>query len=112
EIGTALPFSGGGSTIHFNIVGRPPKGPEDYIATGYRAVGPQYFAALGIPILAGRSFTEHDRDRSQAVAVVNETFVKRFLGGNAAQALRRRAQLGTEPDDPNDTPIMEIVGVV
>src|SRR5207342_1211707 len=88
------------------------KGPEDYIATGYRAVGPQYFAALGIPILTGRSFTEHDRERSQPVAVVNEMFVKRFLGGNLAQALRSRAQLGTEPDDSNDTPIMEIVGVV
>jgi putative ABC transport system permease protein len=112
EVGTALPFSGGGSTIHFNILGRPPKGPEDYIATGYRAVGPQYFTALGIPILAGRSFNEHDRDRSQAVAVVNEAFVKRFLAGDVAQALRSRAQLGTEPDDPKDTPIMEIVGVV
>ena len=112
DVGTALPFSGGGSTIHFNIVGRPPKGPEDYIATGYRAVGPQYFTALGIPILAGRSFSEFDRDRSQAVAVVNETFVKRFLGGDVAQALRSRAQLGTVPDDPNDTPVMQIVGVV
>jgi putative ABC transport system permease protein len=112
DVGTALPFSGGGSTIHFNIVGRPPKGPEDYIATGYRAVGPQYFTALGIPILAGRSFRDFDRDRSQAVAVVNETFVKRFLGGDVAQALRSRAQLGTVPDDPNDTPVMQIVGVV
>ncbi len=112
DVGTALPFSGGGSTIHFNIVGRPPKGPEDYIATGYRAVGPDYFAALGIPILAGRAFTERDRDRSQPVAIVNETFVKHFLGGNVALTLRSRAQLGTTPDDSNETPIMEIVGVV
>ena len=112
EVGTALPFSGGGSTIHFNIVGRPPKGPEDYIATGYRAVGPDYFTALKIPVLAGRAFTERDRDRSQPVAVVNETFVKRFLGGDVPQTLQSRAQLGTTPDDTAGTPIMEIVGVV
>src|SRR4051812_1913329 len=112
EIGTALPFSGGGSTIHFNIIGRPPKGPEDYIATGYRAIGPDYFAALGIPLVAGRAFTERDRDRSRAVAIVNEAFVRRFLGGNTENALRSRTQLGTTPDDDPDSPITDIVGVV
>jgi putative ABC transport system permease protein len=112
EIGTALPFSGAGSTIHLNIIGRPPKGPEDYIATAYRAVGPGYFAALGIPVIAGRMFTERDRDRSRAVAIVNETFVRRFLGGDTATALRSRTQLGTTPDDDPDSPITDIVGVV
>jgi putative ABC transport system permease protein len=112
DVGTALPFTGPGSTIHFNIVGRPPKGPEDYVATGYRAVGPDYFSVLGIPILAGRTFTDRDRDRSQPVAVVNETFVKHFVGGDIADALRRRAQLGATPEDPDETPMMQIVGVV
>ncbi len=112
EIGTALPFSGAGSTIHFNIIGRPPKGPEDYIATAYRAVGPDYFAALGIPIVAGRTFAERDRDRSRAVAIVNQTFVRRYLGGDVANALRSRTQLGTTPDDDPDSPITDIVGVV
>jgi putative ABC transport system permease protein len=111
-VATAPPFSGGGSTIHFNIVGRPPKGPEDYIATGYRAIGPDYFAALGVPVLAGRMFNERDRDRSRPVAVVNETFVRRFLAGDTTGALRSRAQLGTVPDDEAETPIMDIVGVV
>src|SRR5205807_1870928 len=54
EVATAPPFSGNGSTIHFNIAGRPPKGPEDYITTGYRAISEDYFKALGIPVLAGR----------------------------------------------------------
>ena len=111
-VATAPPFSGTGSTIHFNIVGRPPKGPEDYIATGYRAIGADYFAALGIPVSAGRTFTERDRDRSRPVAIVNETFVRRFLGGDTALALESRAQLGTTPDDEAETPIMDIVGVV
>ncbi|HEY7292373.1 MAG TPA: ABC transporter permease [Vicinamibacterales bacterium] len=112
EIATAPPFSGGGSTIHFNIIGRPPKGPEDFIATGYRAVGPDYFATLGIPIVAGRAFTERDRDHSRAVAIVNETFVRRFFGGNVRAALDSRTQLGATPDDDPEDPIADIVGVV
>ena len=115
EVATAPPFSGNGSTIHFNIAGRPPKGPEEYITTGYRAVGEDYFRALGIPVVAGRAFSARDRDRSPAVAVVNETFVKRFFGAAAKQALGARAQLGTTPsptEGPDGAPMMEIVGVV
>ncbi|HEY7287989.1 MAG TPA: ABC transporter permease [Vicinamibacterales bacterium] len=112
SVATAPPFSGTGSTIHFNIVGRPPKGPEDYIATGYRAIGPDYFLALGVPVIAGRTFTDRDRDRSRPVAIVNETFVRRFLGGDTGLTLRSRAQLGTVPDDEAETPIMDIVGIV
>jgi putative ABC transport system permease protein len=115
EVATAPPFSGGGSTIHFNIAGRPPKGPEEYILTGYRAVSDGYFRALGIPLVAGRGFTPRDRDQSPAVAVVNETFVTRFFGGAAAKALGARAQLGAIPspiEGPDGAPMIEIVGVV
>jgi putative ABC transport system permease protein len=112
DVATAPPFAGGGPTIHFNVIGRPPKGPEEYILTGYRAVGPDYFAALQIPLLHGRTFTDRDRDRSRPVAVANETFVRRFFNGDAAGALRSRAQLGTVPDDDPETPVMDIVGVV
>jgi putative ABC transport system permease protein len=110
DVATAPPFSGNGSSIHFNIIGRPPKGPEDYIITGYRAVSEGYFGALGIPLVAGRIFTSRDRDESPPVAIVNETFVRRFLGGAAKPSLGARAQLGTTPED--DAPVMEIVGVV
>ena len=93
-IATAPPFSGGGSTIHFNITGRPPKGPEEYILTGLRAVTSDYFTALGVPLVAGRGFTDRDRDQSLPVAIVNETFAKRYFGNQARQALGARAQLG------------------
>ena len=115
EIATAPPFSGNGTTIHFNIVGRLPRGPEEYILTGYRAVSDGYFRALGIPLLAGRAFSARDRERSAAVGVVNETFVKRFFGGEAGRAIGARAQLGATPSPiagPDGAPLMEIVGVV
>jgi putative ABC transport system permease protein len=115
EIATAPPFSGNGSSIHFNITGRPPKGPEEYIITGFRAVSDGYFRALGVPLLSGRAFNDRDRDRAPAVAIVNDAFVKRFFGGDTRQALGARAQLGTTPsptEGPDGAPLMEIVGVV
>jgi putative ABC transport system permease protein len=114
-VATAPPFSGNGSTIHFNIAGRPPNGPEEYILTGYRAISEDYFRALGIPLVAGRVFSTRDRDRSPAVAIVNEAFVKRFFGGAAGRAIGARAQLGATPgptDGPDGAPQIEIVGVV
>jgi putative ABC transport system permease protein len=78
DIATAPPFSGAGSAFHFNISGRPPKGPEEYIITSYRAVTNGFFATLGVPVVAGRAFTDRDRDKSKPVAIVNETFVKQF----------------------------------
>src|SRR6185503_6797462 len=105
EVATAPPFSGNGATIHFNITGKPPRGPEEYILTGYRAVSEGYFGALGVPLVAGRLFTTRDRGESAPVAIVNETFVRKFLTGVPRQGIGARARLGTVPDK-------EIVGVV
>ena len=43
------------------------------------AVGPDYFHVLGVPILQGRDISDADTPTSTKVAVVNETFAKRFL---------------------------------
>ena len=47
---------------------------EDY-------VGPDYFGAVGIPILAGRGIEARDTQSSTRVAVVNEAMVKQFFHG-------------------------------
>jgi len=44
-------------------------------------VTPGYFAALQIPLLAGRSFTNSDRRGTQLVAIVNGSLVRKFFGG-------------------------------
>jgi predicted permease len=44
-------------------------------------VGPNYFQTLGVPVLAGRDFNDADALKSQPVAIVNETFAKRFFSG-------------------------------
>ena len=42
-------------------------------------VGPGFFARMGVPLLAGREFTESDNLAGQRVAVVNQEFVKHFF---------------------------------
>jgi hypothetical protein len=44
-------------------------------------VTPDYFAALHIPILKGRAFTDADTAESQRVAIVNRTFTQKFFHG-------------------------------
>jgi putative ABC transport system permease protein len=103
-----LPVSGGGSIIHFNIVGKPPKTPHDFIAAGYRAVTPKYFETLGMPLEQGRLFTTADNDKAPAVVVINATMARTFFPGE--NPLGKRLQLGATFE--SDVPAMEVVGVV
>jgi len=51
------------------------------VMTGEGYVTPDYFAALQIPILLGRSFSDADGPDSQLVAIVNQTFARKFFHG-------------------------------
>jgi predicted permease len=54
----------------------------------YNEVGPGFLGKMGVPLIAGREFTESDTLAGPKVAVVNETFVKRFLEGRNPVGLR------------------------
>jgi predicted permease len=80
-------------------------------AVRLNAVTPGFFSTLGTRILAGRDFDDHDTRPMEggrpAVAIVNEAFVKRYLG--ARNPLGARIAPGTGPTVKADA---EIVGVV
>ena len=103
-----LPVSGGGSVIHFNITGRPPKSPHEFVAAGYRTITPNYLETLGVPLLQGRLFTHADNEKSPAVVAINATMAHTFFPNE--NPLGKRLQLGALPDQ--QVPTMEIVGVV
>ena len=73
----ALPFSGLGGSRSFHIEGREEKRPEDQTEEQLRIVTDGYFAAMGIPILAGREFTERDALNQPRVAAVNDAMAKK-----------------------------------
>ena len=73
--------------------------PEE---VGFNAIAPDYFATLKTPLMSGREFDDRDTEASPKVAVVNESFVRRFFGTQTA--------LGRHVTSVNVT--YEIVGVV
>jgi predicted permease len=66
-------------------------------------VGPDFFTTLGVPILAGRDFTDSDTAASPHVGIVNEEFVRRFLPN--------RNPLGHTTGPDNGQYTMTIIGV-
>jgi predicted permease len=81
-------------------------GPDTDRNTRYNAVGIDYYRTLGIPLLAGRSFTVSDGAGAPRVTIVNEAFTRKFgLGRDAVGKRMGRGGLDAELD-------MEIVGLV
>jgi len=76
---TGAPVLGTNWGMAFSIAGQPPVPLSSRPSAGFTMVTPAYFRTFGIPILRGRGFTEQDRDGSLPVAIVNETFVKKYL---------------------------------
>jgi predicted permease len=101
------PLSGMGWNQRFEVRGvRPPADRER--STWVNAVSPGWFRTYGTPVLAGRDFEAHDRDGAPPVALVNEAFARRFLGGEnpVGRVLLREGSPTRRP------PPVEIVGLV
>ncbi|HEY3884109.1 MAG TPA: ABC transporter permease, partial [Vicinamibacterales bacterium] len=66
-----------------NVQGRQST-PDTDNNSRFNEIGSGYFAALGIPLIAGREFTDADDINSAKVAIVNQAFAKKFGLGNDA----------------------------
>jgi predicted permease len=87
----------------FKVDGYQAKEDEDMVASE-NYVGPGYLATMGIPLLAGRDFTNADGPGAPHVAVINEKLAQHFFGKE--NPLGHRIRFGRD-DEP-----MEIVGLV
>ena len=74
----------------------------------FNRVGPDYFRALGTPLLAGRTFGPEDRPGATETAIVNETFARKYFGGT--NPIGRTFQLQMNQGDAQ--PYYQIVGLV
>ncbi len=61
------------------IQGRPEPGANAHIGASWVRVGPEFFDIVGHRVLRGRGISEHDTATSLPVAVVNQSFVKKFF---------------------------------
>ena len=99
-----LPLSGSIEGQDIELIGAPPQRPGELLTADYAQVSPSYFAAMKIPLMQGRDFTEYDATNSPLVLIVNETFIRQFkLGTNV---LGRRLKV---TDSSRES---EIIGVV
>jgi len=100
-----LPFmTNSDNSATIRIPGYEPKDGED-MNPNFACVAPDFFDTLGIPVVEGRPITESDGPQAPEVAVVNESFARRYFGG---QAIGRRFGYGRPPRHQD----VEIVGVV
>ena len=99
-----VPISGDRWNDRFRFIGAS---PADMLRSNFNGVSPGYFLTLGTPLLEGRDFNEHDTLNSPKVAIVNQSFIKKFLNG--ANPIGKRIRMETGPGEPET--IYEVVGV-
>ena len=81
-IGSTVPWRDAGNFgpgFQFTVEGRGRETADDDPRGQFRSVSPGFFAALGIPLLAGRDFNESDRLDSEKVAIVSQSLAQRMF---------------------------------
>ncbi len=101
---TALPLSQIESAMSFRVDGKPGPPPGSEPIANWRSVSPDYFRALGVPLLRGRAFTEQEGKDAPGVVIINESLARSAFPGE--EALGQRLVIGM------DTKPREVVGVV
>ncbi len=104
------------------VEGYNPDKPDDRAEPYMNSISPDYFATLGVPIVAGRDFTaadtrevkhsdrastDPDDDYVPATVMINETFARKFFAGR--DPIGRHLGFGSDPGTKTD---MEVIGVV
>jgi predicted permease len=103
EASQVAPFSDDSLGATFNVEGQEPKVGEPAQAAQLRDATPGYFAAMGMPILKGRSFQSTDTETSAPVAIVDEKLAR--MQWPNEDPLGKRIAIG-------GSPMMTIIGVV
>jgi putative ABC transport system permease protein len=89
---SCAPLAGPCNGTSATFPGRPPAAPGKSPAVGVFWASPGYFQTLGIRVVRGRSFNEHDRNGQPKVVVINEAAARAFWGSE--DPLGKRIALG------------------
>ncbi|HSL54669.1 MAG TPA: ABC transporter permease [Pyrinomonadaceae bacterium] len=98
-----LPLSGGGPDGNFLINNNPARQGH----ASYRLASSGYFAAMGIPLLRGRTFDATDQANAPNAAVVSQSFVKKYFPNE--EVIGQTIQFGNMDSDLR---LLHVVGVV
>jgi predicted permease len=100
-----VPISGSGWNEAIEI---PGENTKERMVPWFNRISAGYFKTMGTPLLAGRDFDDHDTPSSTEVAIVNQEFSKKFLGGKNPIGKEFRVLVG--PGEPQR--IYQIVGLI
>ena len=107
--GTDLPWTGYDDNTGFNVEGRSSQ-QNDGNHARYHGASPDYFRALGIPLLAGRFFDDHDDPDAPPVMIINQAMARRYWPNE--EPVGKRIDIGFGPSNPTWTTIVGITGDV
>ena len=105
SVGFPGPLRGNNARATFHLEGAPTRSRSDLPYANLGAVSGGYFAAMGIPLIAGRTFDDRDNSSPEPVGIVSATMAKRYWPGQNPIGKRLRFE-----EDPKE-PWMSVVGV-
>ena len=103
-VGTIVPWRDAGAFgpgFQFSVQGYAKANGEEDPRARFRTVSPGFFAALGVPIVAGRDFSDADRKDAERVVIISESVAKRMF---PTQGALDRQLMWTDP-------VMQFIGV-
>jgi predicted permease len=98
------------SYVPFIRPDRPPAKPEDRPNTNYRMATPDYFRAVGIPLRAGRYFTEEDNGDRPPVVIISSVLAKNHFPDRSP--IGQRLMIDDNEAEPRPVEIVGVVGPV
>jgi putative ABC transport system permease protein len=114
-VGMAVPWRDAGNFgpgFEFSADGYVRAPGEEYPRARFRTISPGFFAALGVPLIAGRDFNDSDRRGGEHVVIVSQSLAQRMF---STQETLNRHMMWTDPVMefiPVSTAPRRIVGVV
>lgn len=103
---SAPPFTGAGAATGFLIEGQPPLTSAEKPTTDVRVVDQDYFKAMNIPLLKGRTFTEHEEVQQAHVVIISAALARHYFPNQDPLGKR------IEVDMKQQNVPSEIIGVV
>jgi predicted permease len=103
-VGTAVPWRDAGifgPGFQFTVEGYAKAGGEEDPRARFRTISPRFFAALGVPLIAGRDFSDADRRDGELVVIVSQSVAQRMFPNQ--DALNRHLRW--------TDPVMQFVGI-
>ncbi|MBV9007898.1 MAG: ABC transporter permease [Verrucomicrobia bacterium] len=107
-LGNNIPFDENEWDSSFHVTGTPPARPGEEPEAEIDVVTPDYFRAMGMPILRGRAFTAADRARPPRSVIIDESFARRFFPNRDPIG----QQIDDNQTDEKNPPPLRVIGVV